>query len=138
MPLSDSGFSRVVSLPRVLENVRRFWYQKYISTDTGHLCEARCDVVLIGVTNGVEPVCPALREAAAIVEAEWIRLSRLGGPAEQPVGELPAARRCPRRTGTVVSTEPAGTGLSTRTRGHQARWPVSVVLARQRSPPLRA
>ncbi|WP_131811904.1 hypothetical protein [Mycobacterium mantenii] len=89
-------------------------------------------------TSVAEPACPALSEAAAIVEAEWIRLGRLGGPARHAVCELPAARQCRPRTGTAVSTEPAGRRRNTPTRGRSARLPVFLVWARQRSPPLRA
>lgn len=95
-------------------------------------------MVLIGATSVAEPACPALSEAAAIVEAEWIRLERLGGPARHAVCELPAARRCRRRTGTAVSTDSAGTRRYASTRERRARWPVSPVWARQRSPPIRA
>ncbi|WP_156749726.1 hypothetical protein [Mycobacterium sp. E1747] len=94
--------------------------------------------MLIGDTSVVEPGCPALSEAAAIVEAEWIRLRRPSEPARHPTSELPSARRCPRRTGTIVFTEAAGTTASTRPLGRRTRWPVSVVWARERSPPRQA
>lgn len=45
------------------------------------------DVMLIGVT---EPVCPAMIEAAAIVEAEWIRLQRPSTPVRNATCENPA------------------------------------------------
>ncbi|WP_156737964.1 hypothetical protein [Mycobacterium scrofulaceum] len=94
--------------------------------------------MLIGDTTVVEPGCPALSEAAAIVEAEWIRLRRASEPARHPTCELPSARRCRRRAVTTVSTDPTGTALSTRARGRRTRWPVSLVWARERSPPRRA
>ncbi|WP_139273302.1 hypothetical protein [Mycobacterium paraffinicum] len=94
--------------------------------------------MLVGDTSVVEPGCPALSEAAAIVEAEWIRLRRPSEPARHPTCELPSARRCRRRTGTIVCTEPTGAVPSARVRGHEPRWAVSPVWARERSPPQRA
>lgn len=37
-----------------------------------------------------EPVCPAVIEAAAIAEAEWMRLRPPGGPVGHMACELPA------------------------------------------------
>lgn len=96
------------------------------------------DVVLIGVTNVIEPGCAAMFEAAAIVEAEWIRLNRTSDPARHPAGDSPAARRCPRRTRTKVSTESRCTGSSTHARGCRPRWRADIIRARERSPPARA
>jgi hypothetical protein len=95
------------------------------------------DVVLMGVTSVVEPVCPVVREAAAIVEAEWIRLRRRSEPARYSSCEFPAARRCPCRMSTLVSTESTRAGHLTHTLGRQVRSPVSLIWARQRSPPAR-
>ncbi|WP_156736834.1 hypothetical protein [Mycobacterium sp. E3298] len=94
--------------------------------------------MLISNTSVVEPGCPALCEAAAIVEAEWIRLRRPSGPARHPTCELPSVRRRRRRTGTIVSTEPTDTACSTHARGRRTDWPVSLVWARERSPPRQA
>ena len=99
--------------------------------------QGEVDVVLMGVTTGVEPACPALSEAAAIVEAEWMRLSRPSEPVRPP-GEFPAARRCRRRRSTMVSTESTRAGRTTHPGGRRPRWPVSLVWARQRSPPMQA
>lgn len=99
--------------------------------------QGEVDVVLMGVTSVVEPVCPALSEAAAIVEAEWMRLSRPSEPARPPC-EFPAARRCRRRTRTVVSTESTRAGGATHPGNRRPRRSVSLVWARQRSPPVQA
>ncbi|WP_221044438.1 hypothetical protein [Mycobacterium senriense] len=89
----------------------------------------------MGVTSVVEPACAAISEAAAIVEAEWMRLRRPSVPVRYPDYELTAARRGRRRTTTLVATVPLRVGCSTRPRAAGARWPVSLVWARQRSPP---
>ncbi|OBJ26148.1 hypothetical protein A5659_17350 [Mycobacterium sp. 1165196.3] len=93
------------------------------------------DVVLMGVTSVVEPACAAIREAAAIVEAEWMRLRRPSVPVRYPNCELPAARRGRRGATTLVSLAPTRVRRSTRPRATDGRWPVSLVWARQRSPP---
>jgi hypothetical protein len=134
MPLSGSGFN-ARNGPESLASVRRFWYQGCISTDTSHLCTPEVDVVLMGVTSGVEPACAAIREAAAIVEAEWMRLRRPSVPVRYPNCELPAARRERRRTSTLVSIAPTRVRRSTPPRAADGRWPASLVWARQRSPP---
>lgn len=95
-------------------------------------------MVLIGVTSVVEPVCPAVDEAAAIVEAEWMRLTRPSEPARHPTGELPAPRRSTRRTRTLARTAPTRSECPPHARVRRARWPVSPVWARERSPPVRA
>jgi hypothetical protein len=93
------------------------------------------DVVLMGVTSVVEPACAAISEAAAIVEAEWMRLRRPSVPVRYPEGELPAARLGRRRATTLVCTTDARAGCSTRPGATDGPWPVSSVWARQRSPP---
>ncbi|OBF56369.1 hypothetical protein A5756_11145 [Mycobacterium sp. 852002-53434_SCH5985345] len=93
------------------------------------------DVVLMGVASVVEPVCPVMHEAAAIVEAEWVRLRRESEPARHPSCEFPTARRCRRQTSTLVSTESTRAGRAAHTLGRRTRWPASLIWARQRSPP---
>ncbi|ORA11550.1 hypothetical protein [Mycobacterium arosiense] len=95
------------------------------------------DVVLMGVTSVVEPACAAISEAAAIVEAEWMRLRRPSLPVRYPNCELPAARAARPRTTILVYTMPTRVMCSTSPRATTGRWPVSLVWARQRSPPLR-
>jgi hypothetical protein len=91
--------------------------------------------MLMGIA--CEPVCPAMIEAAAIVEAEWMRLRPPGGPACRVTCERPAPR---------ISRSPLRTGVTTEPRRHvrpscraelRLRWPVSMVWARERSPPVR-
>lgn len=128
---------RTGPVPRTLENICRFWYHKlYRQIQVISVFEV--DVMLMGVTSVVEPVCPAMTEAAAIVEAEWIRLRRPSEPARHPVCELPSARRCPPRTNTMVARDSRPTKCSPRTRRHVDRCPISLVWARQRSPPVHA
>ncbi|OBG75129.1 hypothetical protein A5700_02350 [Mycobacterium sp. E1214] len=95
------------------------------------------DVVLMGVTSVDELACAAISEAAAIVEAEWIRLRRPGMPVRHPAGELPAARALPRHTATAIGTIAPRRTASTRSRVSRGRWPAAPIWARQRSPPRR-
>jgi hypothetical protein len=95
------------------------------------------------MTVAAEPACPAMVEAAAIVEAEWIRLRRSGAPvrhavAELPVCELPEAERCRRRPLAAVTTE-RGRGAPLGGRGERgSHWAARIVWARGRSPPHRS
>jgi hypothetical protein len=81
------------------------------------------------------PVCPALIEAAAIVEAEWMRLRPSSDPARHVTCELPAPRpgRC--RPHTSVTTKPTPRTGPTRCGELPVRRPVHRVWARERSPP---
>ncbi|MGB8391182.1 hypothetical protein [Mycobacterium sp.] len=88
------------------------------------------------MTIVAEPVCPAMIEAAAIVEAEWIRLRRPSRPVRL-TGEIPASRRCRRRARTTVTAQPPPRVCSTSARELGFQWPICMVLARQRSPPTR-
>jgi hypothetical protein len=106
------------------------YIDRYKSSQYGEV-----DVVLMGVTSVVEPACAAISEATAIVEAEWMRLRRPSVPVRHPDCELPAARRDPRRTTTLVSTMPTRIRRSTRARATRGRWLASLVWARERSPP---
>jgi hypothetical protein len=90
------------------------------------------DVVLI-----LELACPAVNEAAAIVEAEWIRLVRRSGAVRHVTRELPAARRCRPLTRTTTTTQPRHRLLSGSARGQGPHWSPRQVRARQRSPPNR-
>ncbi|ORV81784.1 hypothetical protein AWC11_24850 [Mycobacterium interjectum] len=81
------------------------------------------------------PVCPALIEAAAIVEAEWMRLRPSSGPVRHVTRELPAPVRGRRRPHTVVTTKPTPRPGPTRRGELRIRWPVPRVWARERSPP---
>jgi hypothetical protein len=136
MPLSDSGFNvhdvaaKACDRPPFL--VSEMYIDRYKSSLYGEV-----DVVLMGVTSVVEPACAAISEAAAIVEAEWMRLRRPSVPVRYPKCELPAARRGRRRTTTLVSIAPTRVRCSTPPRATDGRWLVSLVWARQRSPPLR-
>ena len=82
----------------------------------------------------VEPVCPAVIEAAAIVEAEWMRLRPPGG---HVVCELPAPSQCRHRPRNVVTTKPRPPARPSRSAELRLRWPVHTVWARERSPPPR-
>jgi hypothetical protein len=106
------------------------YIDRYKSSQYGEV-----DVVLMGVTSVAEPACAAIREAAAILEAEWMRLRRPSVPVRHPNCELPAARRDPRRMTTLVSTMPTRIRCSTRPSAIKGRWPASLVWARERSPP---
>ena len=85
----------------------------------------------------VEPVCPAVIEAAAIVEAEWMRLRPPGGPGGHVVCELPAPRTARRPPRTVVTIKPRPPARPCRSAELRLRWPVRAVWARERSPPPR-
>ncbi len=81
------------------------------------------------------PVCPALIEAAAIVEAEWMRLRPSSGPARHVTCELPAPQRDRCLPHTVVTTKPTPPAGRTRCGELPVRRPVRRVWARERSPP---
>ncbi len=83
----------------------------------------------------VVPACPALIEAAAIVEAEWMRLSPSSPPARRVTCELPAPRQAQRPAHTLVTTKPRPRSRPTRGGELRFRWPARTVLARERSPP---
>ena len=83
------------------------------------------------------PVCPAMIEAAAIVEAEWMRLRPPGGPGGHVVRELPAPRTARRPPRIVVTTKPRPPARPSRGAELRLRWPVHTVWARERSPPPR-
>lgn len=134
MSLSDSRFSMHEAAAEACNRPPFLVSEIYIDRNRSSLY-GEVDVVLMGVTSVVEPACAAIREAAAIVEAEWMRLRRPSVPVRYPDYELPAARRGPRRTTTLVATVPSRVGCSTRPRVTRGRWPVSLVWARQRSPP---
>ncbi|WP_133160819.1 hypothetical protein [Mycobacterium ahvazicum] len=84
----------------------------------------------------IEPCCPALVEAAAIVEAEWIRVRCSSEKGAHVTGGLPARRPGPRRASTVVTVGPTPYAGSVEQARPDARWQVSMVWPRQRSPPL--
>ncbi|OBB80929.1 hypothetical protein A5760_17840 [Mycobacterium colombiense] len=134
MLLSDSGFNMHDGAAKACNRQPFLVSGMYIDRCKSSLY-GEVDVVLMGVTSVVEPACAALREAAAIVEAEWMRLRRPSVPVRYPSRELPAARRGPRRTTTLASIMPTRTRCSTHPQDTGGRWPVSLVWARQRSPP---
>ncbi|MCV7099851.1 hypothetical protein [Mycobacterium palustre] len=84
-----------------------------------------------------EPVCPAMIEAAAIVGAEWMRLRPPGEPACYVTCERPAPRTSPRTLRAKVTTRPRPPARPWRRADLRLRWPVSMVWARERSPPAR-
>ncbi|OMC46255.1 hypothetical protein A5745_12205 [Mycobacterium sp. IS-2888] len=84
----------------------------------------------------VEPVCPAVFEAAAIVEAEWIRLRRSSAPVHHATCGLRARLRSRRRVRTVVTTMPTSHPLTAQHGRLRPRRPVGAVWARERSPPI--
>lgn len=86
----------------------------------------------------VEPVCPAVFEAAAIVEAEWIRLRRSSAPVHHATWGLRARLRSRRRVRTVVTTMPTSQPLTAQHGRLRPRRPVGAVWARERSPPIRS
>ncbi|WP_205866305.1 hypothetical protein [Mycobacterium sp. IS-1264] len=86
----------------------------------------------------VEPVCPAVFEAAAIVEAEWIRLRRSSAPVHHASCGLRARLRSRRRVRTVVTTMPTSHPLTAQHGRLRPRRPVGAVWARERSPPIRS
>ena len=82
-----------------------------------------------------------LDEAAAIVEAEWMRLQQDEALWEREVAdlfaEMPAPRPCPPRVG-VTTTQRRWSGQpmpEDRRRWPTRRWPPMPVWATQRSPP---
>ncbi len=79
--------------------------------------------------------CPALFEAAAIVEAEWMRLRPSGRPARRVTCELPAPQRGRRPAHTLVTTKPRPRRRPTRDGELRVRRPARTVWARERSPP---
>ncbi len=88
-----------------------------------------------GMTLAAEPESSAVLEAAAIVEAEWVRLTRVGPPDWHGAAELPDARRRVRRHSTMVTLDrerPEPLGASSGPRPH---WAAHTVWARERSPP---
>ncbi|ORW39080.1 hypothetical protein AWB89_22935 [Mycobacterium paraense] len=82
-----------------------------------------------------EPVCPAIIEAAAIVEAEWMRLNPSSRPAPRVTCELPAPRHVRRPAHTLVATQRRPRALPTCGTQLRVRWPACRVWARERSPP---
>ena len=81
-----------------------------------------------------------LNEAAAIVEAEWMRLNRDQRPSDGeltgPVAEVPAPQRCPPRGGTVTAVLGRPGPPRPDDRARRARGPVKHrVWPTQRSPP---
>lgn len=84
------------------------------------------------------PVCPAVIEAAAIVEAEWMRLSLSGRPARRVTCERPAPRQDRRRAGAFVTTQPSPRTLPPGGAELRVRRPSCRVWARERSPPAAA
>lgn len=91
--------------------------------------------MLMGIE--VVPACPAILEAAAIVEAEWMRLRSPGGPVGDVTCERPAPSRCRRPARTIVTTKRRQHDRPSRGAELRVRWPVSPVWARERSPPVR-
>jgi hypothetical protein len=77
----------------------------------------------------------ALRDAAAIVEAEWLRLGPSRGPFQDVACERPAPRRRVPLPRTVVTTMPRPRTRSAHPSELRLQWPVSNVWARERSPP---
>lgn len=71
----------------------------------------------------VLPECPAIIEAAAIVEAEWMRLSTPATPVRRVT------------CSTLVTTMPPPRTCVTPGDELRVRWPAGRVRARQRSPP---
>ncbi|HZN82952.1 MAG TPA: hypothetical protein VFC01_25220 [Mycobacterium sp.] len=86
-------------------------------------------------------VTSLLDEAAAIVEAEWIRLQQDEALWERELAdlpaELPAARPGPPRVGVTTTTGrwPGPPMPEDRRRWPTRRWPATPVWATQRSPP---
>lgn len=81
-----------------------------------------------------------LDEAAAILEAEWIRLQQdeaLWERERDLPADLPAPRLGPRRVGVAATTRrwPRQPVPDDRRRGPVRSWPVQPVWATQRSPP---
>ena len=82
-----------------------------------------------------------LGEAAAIVEAEWMRLQQDKAVSERELAdllsEMPAPRPAPPRVG-VITTHPRSSGpptLEDRRKWPTQRWPATPIWATQRSPP---
>jgi hypothetical protein len=78
-----------------------------------------------------------LDEAAAIVEAEWIRLQQDEALWERELAEMPAPRPGPPRVGvTTPGRRRSGHPVPDhRRRWPKRRWPPTPVWATQRSPP---
>jgi hypothetical protein len=78
-----------------------------------------------------------LDEAAAIVEAEWVRVQQDEALWERELAEMPAPRPGPPRVG-VTTTRRRRSGHPMpdhRRRWPKRRWPTTPVWATQRSPP---
>jgi hypothetical protein len=78
-----------------------------------------------------------LDEAAAIVEAEWVRVQQDEALWERELAEMPAPRPGPPRVG-VTTTRRRRSGHPMpdhRRRWPKRRWPHTPVWATQRSPP---
>ena len=85
-----------------------------------------------------------LDEAAAIVEAEWIRLQQNEALWQRELADLaadlPAPRPGPPRVGVTTTTARRRSGQpmpEDRRRGPTRRWPPTPIWATQRSPPSR-
>jgi hypothetical protein len=98
---------------------------------------SRVEVRVMLMGSALQPVCPAMIEAAAIVEAEWMRLRPPVAPVGDVACELPAPR--PHRDAplSVVTTRPWPHDRASRRAELGLRWPVWTVWARERSPPER-
>jgi hypothetical protein len=77
----------------------------------------------------------AMIEAAAIVEAEWVRLRPSRGPVDDVACDRPAPRPHLPRARTLVTTKPTPRARPIHAGELRLRWPVRAVWARERSPP---
>jgi hypothetical protein len=88
------------------------------------------------IASTAEPLCPALDDAAEIVQAEWLRMVRPVADVGAVAAELPAPRRPGSTVRTLVVRLPQlQRGTVSRGRPQRAGRPIGTVWPRQRSPP---